>query len=517
MRLAPKIIIGFLAVVTSVVIIWSVLIFELNQIETPSNDLQTSTSELSKILELNDLAVDMKYYDEVLTQSARNYAFTHDAMWKNRYKTSEPELDQIIKRSIELGDETDREFFASIDNANRALVEMEYSSIKLVDQGKSSEAVKILESTQYWELKRDYADGLGSYIARHAELESGALGTHTQSISSLGTKMQTLASNAIKILLVAIPVLLGMAAIFIVMISIGVSKPVSSLTRAVKNIANGNFGIEIKINGNDEMHALAESFNQMSRQLKEYTRKIELDKAKDEFMAMISHELKTPLVPITGYIGLLLADKYGELNTKQRERLLTVQSSVKSLLKLISDLLDAQKIELGKLRLHVKDEDLGKLVLDTIEKTRPDADRMGIVISSDIQEMHCICDKTRVEQVISNILLNSLDFCKKHIGRIHVSAKLEGGLAHIIINDNGVGMTKEKISKLFTKFYQGDNTMTREHGGTGLGLAVCKGIVENHGGRIWLDSEGIGNGTVVHILLSQASTISKRIQIVNTV
>jgi signal transduction histidine kinase len=303
-------------------------------------------------------------------------------------------------------------------------------------------------------------------------------------------------------LIVAIPIVLISSIIFTLIVSKHISKPINKLVESVTKVAAGEFGIEIKIKGNDEIHVLAESFNMMSKQLKGYTRKIELDRLKDEFMAMISHELKTPLVPITGYTDLLLMGKYGKLTNTQREKMLIIQTSTKSLLSLMADLLDAQKIELGKLRLDIKDENLDKILLDIVKKIEPSTSKSGIKITTDLQNnLQCFCDKNRVVQAISNILLNSIDFCPESTGKIHVTAKIQDNFAKIIVKDNGIGMTKEKIENLFTKFYQGDTTTTREHGGTGLGLAVCKGIVETHGGKIWVESEGIGKGIEVHIQL----------------
>ncbi len=512
MRLVPKLLIGFLVVVVPIICVESVSILQLDQITKPVNDLKSSAKELHTALHLNELAARMQYYDELLTQSARNYAFTEDIKWKERYKSAEPELDKIIKESIELGDKNDHDFFASVDEANLALVEMEYESIRLVDNGHSDDAVRILESKQYWDLKKIYAQGLDNYATRHAMQEIGVLDTHTQSISSLTTTIQSLVRNTTETLVISIPVILILSIVFILMISRRISKPLNRLIESVKRVAAGEFGIEIKINGNDEIHVLAESFNLMSKQLKGYTQKIELDKAKDEFMAMISHELKTPLVPISGYTGLLLTERYGKLTDMQREKIHMIQSSTKSLLKIISDLLDAQKIELGQLRLDVKNENLRKIILDTVEKTKLDAAKSGICITADLaDDLHCMCDKNRIEQVISNILFNSFDFCPKNTGRIHITARLQDTFVKIVVTDNGVGLTKEKISKLFVKFYQGDNSTTREHGGTGLGLAVCKGIVENHDGKIWIESEGIDKGTEVHIALPQAKMMSNKI------
>ena len=510
MKLASNLSIGFLTVIISIIGVWSILLLQLNQIENQLADLQDSNKELQKTAELNDLATDIKYYDESLTQSARNYAFTGDVKWKERYSVDEPELDKTIKRSNELGDESDHEFFASIDNANLALVEMEYESIKLVDQGKSADAIKILESKQYWDLKKTYAQGLVSYAVKHDSMKTSSQYTHTQEIVTLTTKIGSFVSNTINILVISIPIILILSTIFIIMISRGISKPVTRLNEALKKVSTGNFEIEIKIGGNDEIHDLAASFNLMSKQLKGYAQKVELDKAKDEFMAMISHELKTPLVPIAGYTSLLLADKYGKLTTNQRNKIQIIQSSTQSLLKLISDLLDVQKIELGKLRLDIKNENVSEIILDAIEKTKPDTDKFGIRVTTDLQnDLYCMCDKNRIGQVISNILLNSSDFCPKNTGKIHVISRSHDGLVSIIVKDNGIGMTKEKISKLFAKFYQGDTSSTREHSGTGLGLAVCKGIVTSHGGKIWIESEGIGKGAEVYIAIPLVKTADK--------
>lgn len=331
MRIAPKLLIGFLAVVITIFCIESISIFQLSQIEKPVSELQTNTETLQKTLELNDLAVNMKYYDEILTQSARNYVFTQDIKWKEQYKANEPELDRIIKRSIEIGDKNDKKFFASIDEANLALVKMEYDSLELVDQDHVDEAVNILESRQYWDLKKIYRDSFNKYVVEHDKQKDSIFGTHEQSITSLETKIQSLVSDTTNILIISIPIILASSIIFILVISRHISKPINRLVESVTKVAAGEFGIEVKIKGNDEIHVLAESFNLMSKQLKGYTQKIEMDKTKDEFMAMISHELKTPLVPISGYIDLLLAGKYGELTNIQREKILIIQTSTKLL------------------------------------------------------------------------------------------------------------------------------------------------------------------------------------------
>ena len=227
-----------------------------------------------------------------------------------------------------------------------------------------------------------------------------------------------------------------------------------------------------------------------------------LNRIKDEFLTMITHELKTPLVPINSYTDILLSEILGPLNDAQKKRLEIMKSSSKSLLKLISDILDAQKIELGQLTLKKEVYDISEIIKEAVNKMKPIVERSGILMTIDLQEkISCQCDKIRIEQVLSNLITNSLDFCSKGSGKINIKLYPQGSSAKIIVKDNGIGIIKKSLDKIFVKFYQADTTTTREHGGTGIGLSVCKGIIEGHGGKIWAESEGKNKGTEIHILL----------------
>ena len=228
----------------------------------------------------------------------------------------------------------------------------------------------------------------------------------------------------------------------------------------------------------------------------------QVDKAKDEFLAMITHELRTPLVPIQAYIEILLSEKLGPLNQTQKEKLKILESSSHSMLSLIKDLLDAQKLEIGQLKLEKEVHEISKLIEEVIDKLKPDSEKSGISITADLEKpVTCICDKSRISQVLTNLISNSMDFCPKNSGKITVKLRTENNQVKIIVKDNGIGIVKESLDKIFVKFYQADTSTTREHGGTGLGLSVCKGIIESHGGKIWAVSEGRNKGAEIHILL----------------
>ena len=239
--------------------------------------------------------------------------------------------------------------------------------------------------------------------------------------------------------------------------------------------------------------------NQLQKSMAEL-RKIE--KSKDEFLTMITHELKTPLVPILTYSDILLSGHVGELNDVQKERILIIKSSSESLVKLIQDLLDVQKIELGKLKLEKQENSLSEIINLVVTKIKPDIESRGISIITDLETVpYCLCDKIRIEQVLNNVLYNSIGFVPRENGKIDIKLHMKEGQFEIIIKDNGIGIEKDQLAKIFTKFYQIDTSTTRERGGTGLGLPVSLGIITSHGGRIWAESEGLGKGSEFHILL----------------
>lgn len=225
-----------------------------------------------------------------------------------------------------------------------------------------------------------------------------------------------------------------------------------------------------------------------------------IEKSKDEFVTMIVHDLKNPLVPIQSYVEILLMQKFGSLNEQQIQRLQAVKNNVLALHKMIQDLLDANKLELGRLKLDIQPHNLVEITKNEITSLQPEFQKKGIEISLESPDcITCECDESRIKQVLNNILLNSIDFVSDKTGRVKVSLKDYHGVVKILIKDNGIGVPKDKIGSIFVKFYQIRSNQQRKYGGTGLGLAVCRGIIESHNGKIWAESEGDGKGTEIHI------------------
>lgn len=282
--------------------------------------------------------------------------------------------------------------------------------------------------------------------------------------------------------------------------------PLGKITKALSRVKEGVYGEKIQYAASDEIGELASTFNTMSQTIKIKEEEAKAtDIAKDEFLAMITHELKTPLVPIQGYADMLLSGYLGNLTDKQRERIGVIKSSASSLLQLISDLLDVQKLELGQLRMKKEVTDIHKTVTKSIQTLQPEIEAAKIKVINEVGQNLVPHDVDRIAQVLNNLVKNSLKAVKPQTGVIRIYSAEDQNEVKIMVNDNGVGIPPDKQEKLFTKFYQVDASLTREKGGSGLGLSICKGIIEAHGGRISLESSP-GGGTTVTFSLPKNPT-----------
>jgi len=298
-----------------------------------------------------------------------------------------------------------------------------------------------------------------------------------------------------------IQVLLGIdiAVFFLVLFVIRQSlSPLDSISKALSRVKEGVYGEKIEYSGTDEVGQLVANFNIMSNTIKE--KEVESKKtdiAKDEFLAMITHELKTPLVPIQGYSDILLNEHLGKLTDSQKERISIIKSSSETLLSIISDLLDVQKLDLGQLRMTKQKTDIKNTITKAIETMKPEVESHNIEITSNITSMILNHDSERIGQVITNMIKNSINAIEPNQGKINVSMEDLPNEVKISIKDSGMGIPENKQKDLFKKFYQVDASLTRERGGSGLGLAICKGIIDNHMGKI-----------TVHSIPNQGATFS---------
>ncbi|NJK78264.1 MAG: HAMP domain-containing protein [Nanoarchaeota archaeon] len=297
-------------------------IVSLYQFVTIIDSLKTTVPESiedfktkASILESDRLII---YYDEVLTQSARNYAFTHDEMWKLRYFQTEPVLDKLINEPY---GNANNSVFLELNKINIELVNMEKEAIRLTDNGEYQQAISILESDEYTIQKSLYTDSLKIHAENNnLEYDDGIKSLENTSLL-LSSNIDRVTKEGTIVLEIIFPILVSLSIFLGIFFSKRLATPINDLKKSVKQIASGNFNVNIAVRGPDEIQELIQDFKTMVVELNK------IDVMKRDFSAMITHELKTPLVPIIGYVDLLLSQHFGDLNQNQTERLLRIKNN----------------------------------------------------------------------------------------------------------------------------------------------------------------------------------------------
>jgi signal transduction histidine kinase/DNA-binding response OmpR family regulator len=239
--------------------------------------------------------------------------------------------------------------------------------------------------------------------------------------------------------------------------------------------------------------------------LRDVTAEREIADMKNEFVSTVSHELRTPLTSIKGYVDLILDGSAGEINEMQQDFLGIVKENSDRLVELINEMLDISRIESGRVHLKLEAVNVAESVEGAVETFRAVLTQTGRNV-----EVHVpahlplvVADRDRVGQVLINLVSNALKYSPGG-GTVTVTAGHHGDFVTVSVTDEGLGIGKEDLKRLFTKFYRVDSAMTREIGGTGLGLSICKNIIELLGGEITVKSK-LGSGSTFAFTLPVAA------------
>jgi len=340
-----------------------------------------------------------------------------------------------------------------------------------------------------------------------------------------------------------------------------ITSPIKKLKEATFNLSQGKFQTKLNIHTKDEIEVLANTFVSMAKGLKEsrkqlqsYSKDLErkvkqrtkqfedktkeaedskkatlnimedvaetnkklketekllkknlremklLDKQKDEFISITSHELKTPITSIKGFIQLLSDPKIIENKRKRKKYVGIVNREVNRLNVLISDILDLSRLDLRTVKFNYEKVDIKEL-LDTVRKEnelKAKAKKIKLELSFGKGLSKIENDRTRLLQIFTNLVVNAINYT--HKGKVLITANKQKTNIHFTVEDTGIGISKKNFTKIFERFYQVDSGLTREIGGTGLGLAITKELVTKMNGKIWLESK-LGKGTKFHVLL----------------
>ncbi|MFT5369894.1 MAG: signal transduction histidine kinase, partial [Candidatus Latescibacterota bacterium] len=219
------------------------------------------------------------------------------------------------------------------------------------------------------------------------------------------------------------------------------------------------------------------------------------NQAKSDFLANMSHELRTPLNSVIAMSDIMLEKFFGELTSKQEEYTRDINNSGQHLLELINDILDLSKVEAGYSPLELSDVNIQNLLETSLIFVRERATRHGIELSLDISDdiPVILADELKVKQTLVNLLSNAVKFTPDG-GLVEIKAHTEPDGIQVCISDNGIGIALDDQERIFEQFQRTESALTRKFEGAGLGLALAKRFVEQHGGRIWLESEvGVGS------------------------
>jgi len=601
-----RIIIGFFVIGIFVASIGSISILEFENSIQNLNSIESNIKKLNKSQNLLSYAVNIKYYDEVLTQPARNYAFTENEIWKIRYFENEPLLSKELSNALKLGTEIEKEFFQQIDNANTNLVKMESSAIELTTSGNQDEAISILESQKYQEYKEKYQNSLAKYLeSRNLEYTTLMMESTKEVDASMNAAFES--TNTSKIIIgVSIIIIVIGTLVLGLLISKSIIQPIKKLQNVSQQIIKGNYNVKTKIKTNDEIGELSNSFEYMIEHLKK-----EVD---IENQLLLQQNLRNALdessivsIIDPNRIVTFVNDKFCEISGYSKEELIgTDQSIVRAgihppkfyddLWKVISDgnvwhgeicnkakdgslfwneativpfsdkdrkiyeyvairtnithqkelskkLVEAERLSaigelaariahdirnplgviknsLGNIKLLKNDPDgidrtinrcdravdriahqidgvMGFLKETPLEMNRvslteiiksammgiPEHQEIDIIVPS--KNIFIFGDRIKLESLFYNLIINAIQKLKTK-GIITIKSFEESNEKIVItVSDNGESIPEQTIKKIF------DPLVTSKQSGTGLGLASCKKIVEQHNGTISVSNDPV--------------------------
>lgn len=283
----------------------------------------------------------------------------------------------------------------------------------------------------------------------------------------------------------------------------GILKPVTELKKEADNIANGNLDFEVVQYKENEFGELSRAFEEMRKHLKaSIEENIHNDEENKELISNISHDLKTPITAIKGYVEGIM-DGVADSPEKMDKYIRTIYNKANDMDKLIGELTIYSRIDNNKIPYNFVKLNLEEYFNDCVDEINTDLDARGIkltYINYVDKEVLVIADPEQLKRVINNIISNSVKYMDKKEKFIAIRIVDEDDFVRVEMEDNGKGIGNEELPYIFDRFYRTDSSRNSSQGGSGIGLAITKKIIEAHGGRIWATSK-LGSGTTIHFIL----------------
>ena len=301
---------------------------------------------------------------------------------------------------------------------------------------------------------------------------------------------------------IIIVILVVTAAILMLWIYAGISVPLNKLRNATHKIAEGNLNFTMEVTGEDEISDLCRDFEEMRKRLLESTeQKLEYDQESKELISNISHDLKTPLTAIKGYVEGIM-DGVADTPEKMDRYIRTIYNKTNDMDRLINELTFYSKIDANRIPYTFNKINVKNYFEDCVEEMGIELESKGFAFSYKNEvddDVEVIADAEQIKRVINNIVSNSVKYMDKSDPRIDIRVKDVGDFVQIEIEDNGRGIGAKELPNIFERFYRADASR-HSAGGSGIGLSIVKKIIEDHGGKIWASST-LGKGTVMYFVL----------------
>lgn len=330
------------------------------------------------------------------------------------------------------------------------------------------------------------------------------------------------------------------AAVIIVLISLtaatSIVAPIKRLIKITGKISGGDLSQRTIVESKDEIGLLELAFNQMAEKLNEsyenLERKVsertseleisrrnleianinlrELDRLKDEFVSVASHELRTPMTAIRGLISMIFEGDYGPVNKNLAEPLSDISRSTQRLIVLVNDILNVSRIETGRLKISLSQFDIWPVIDEMVEQLMPIAIEKGLTIETSRSETGLVqADKDKVREILNNLIGNALKFTES--GGVTVSCKADHDQVKVFIEDTGIGISADNQVRLFGKFNQITTQQIGKPSGSGLGLYISRELARKMGGEIWIEKSDFAHGSTFAFSLPVAGTQMARL------
>lgn len=319
-------------------------------------------------------------------------------------------------------------------------------------------------------------------------------------ISSMIPEMKSLIGDVVMVLIM---ILVFTSVILTAWIYKSIVTPIHHLQVATKKITEGNLDFEMPTGGEDEIGELCTDFEEMRRRLKESAEeKLEAEKQNKELISNISHDLKTPITAVKGYVEGIM-DGVADTPEKQEKYIRTIYNKANDMERLINELTFYSKIDTNRIPYTFEKINVNDYFSDCVEELSIELEEQNIELAyfNYVDEsVQVIADAEQIKRVINNIVSNSIKYIDKPKGYINIRVKDVGDFVQVEIEDNGKGIAARDLPLIFNRFYRTDTSRNSSKGGSGIGLSIVKKIIEDHGGKVWATSKE-QTGTVMYFVL----------------